>query len=233
MRAPTHAPRSAEEAEPQATDSHRRRIPHREKPDAQTAPQPSWLAGCIAGNADAVAAMFLENRRTVERVLFRLVGPSSELPDLVQTVFAETIRSLPRFRREASFRTWITKIAAHTARHHIRARRLRRTVPLASIPADRHDQDPYDVERALDERRLALRLQTLLHRISPNNRIALLLCGVEGRSAADVAALMGASEVATRSRVFLARRELRALIAKDAVLSTMADALFNCSSRRE
>lgn len=176
--------------------------------------------------------MFQEHRLTVERVLYRLVGPSTELPDLIQTVFAETIRSLPRYRREASFRTWITRIAVYTAYRHVRAGRVRRLVPLSSIPQDRLGLHPQDLERDLDERRLAVRLYALLERISVNNRIALLLCSVEGRSAAEVAALMGATEVAIRSRVFLARRELRALIASDAELSNMTNALLNRPSHR-
>ena len=42
---------------------------------------------------------------------------------------------------------------------------------------------------------------------------------------------MGASQTATRSRVFFARRELRALIAADAELSALAASLLG--ERRE
>ena len=207
--------------------------PYRSKFDPEMEPAPSWLADCLDGKAEAIAAMFKEHLHTVERVLFRLVGPTPDLPDLVQTVFAETIRSLPRYRGEASFKTWLTKIAVYTAQHHLRAGRVRRLVPLEAVPSERLGVHQQDIDRDIDERRLSVRLHSLLDQISPKNRVALLLFGVEGRSAAEVAALMGASEVATRSRVFLARRELRALIEADEELSAMADALLNRRARRE
>lgn len=199
---------------------------------SRTAPaeEPGWLAGCRAGEPGAIAAMFQELLPTVEAVLFRLVGPTPDLPDLVQSVFVAAIRALPGYRGEASFKTWITKIGVYTAQHHLRDGRVRRLVPLELVPPEHLGAPPRDLDREIDERRLAVRLHTLLDRIPPKNRVALLLFGVEGRSAAEVAALMGASEVTTRSRVFLARRELRALIRADRELSAMADALLH---RRE
>lgn len=187
---------------------------------------PDWLAGCLAGEAAAITAMFKEYLSTVEGILFRLLGPTPDLPDLTQSVFASAIQSMSRFRGESSFKTWISKIAVYTAHHHLRAGRVRRMVPLASIPPEQLGVDARDLERELDERHLALKLHALLDKISAKNRIALLLFGVEGLSAAEVAKLMGATEVATRSRVFLARRELRALINADEELRSAAESLL-------
>ena len=81
-------------------------------------------------------------------------------------------------------------------------------------------------EHRLDERRLGPLLYALLDRIAAPKRIALLLFAVEGRPVEEVAALMGATQTATRSRVFFARRELRALIAADPRLCALAEAML-------
>src|SRR5664279_3380346 len=86
----------------------------RAKPTAR-AERPSWIAGCCAGEPTAVAAMFSEYCETVERVIYRLVGATPDLEDLVQTTFIEAMRSIQRYRGEASFKTWITSIAVHVA----------------------------------------------------------------------------------------------------------------------
>ena len=177
--------------------------------------------------------MFKENLSTIEGVLFRLVGPTPDLPDLTQSVFASAIQSLPRFRGESSFKTWIAKIAVYTAQHHLRSGRVRRMVPLLSVPSEQLGVDARDIDREIDERRLSLKLHALLDKISANTRIALLLFGVEGLSAAEVAKLMGATEVATRSRVFLARRELRSLIEADDELRSAAESLLGRRCGRE
>lgn len=176
--------------------------------------------------------MFKENLATVEGILFRLLGPTPDLPDLTQSVFASAIQSMSRFRGESSFKTWICKIAVHTAHHHLRAGRVRRMVPLATISPEQLGMDTRDLDHEIDERRLGLKLHALLDKISAKNRIALLLFGVEGLSAAEVAKLMGATEVATRSRVFLARRELRSLIDADEELRNAAESLLGRRSGR-
>jgi RNA polymerase sigma-70 factor (ECF subfamily) len=190
---------------------------------------PAWLEGCRAGEERAIAAMFDELLPVVRRVLGRLVGPSRDFEDLVQGTFERAIRALPHFRGEASVATWISSIAVHVAQHHLRAGRVRRHVALELVPDERLSPPPADAERDVDERRLSGRLHALLDRISPPKRVALLLFAVEGRSVEEVAALMGASQTATRSRVFFARRELRKLIAADPTLREFAAAMIGRS----
>jgi RNA polymerase sigma-70 factor (ECF subfamily) len=188
-------------------------------------PSEAVLAGCRAGDQRAIEELFRTHAALVERVLYRLVGPVADLEDLVQTVFLEAISALARFRGEASFKTWLLGIAAHVGQHYLRAGRVRRHVPLDLVPEDAVRGDVHH-DRALDERRLALALHELLDRIAPKKRIALLLYVVEGHSVEEVAALMGASQTATRSRVFFARRELRKLLMSDPRLSEHVAALL-------
>ena len=192
----------------------------------ESAPPPAWLAGCRAGEPRAIAAMFDELLPVVERVLGRLVGPSPDFEDLVQATFEKAIVGLPRFRGEASVKTWITSIAVHVAQHHLRAGRVRRHLPLELVADERIGAQSPDTERRLDERRLSARLYALLDRISASKRVALLLFAVEGRPVEEVAALMGASQTATRSRVFFARRELRKLIAADPALRDLSETML-------
>jgi RNA polymerase sigma-70 factor (ECF subfamily) len=195
-------------------------------PSRPAAPPPEWLAGCRAGDPEAIRRMFEDMLPVVERVMQRVVGPGADLEDLAQITFTETLRALPRFRGDASFKTWITSIAVHVAQHHLRAGRHRRHVALELVPEERIASAPGEPEARLDERRMGRRLYQLLDQISPPKRVALLLFAVEGRPVEEVAALMGASQTATRSRVFFARRELRRLIAADAQLTELASALL-------
>ena len=53
---------------------------------------------------------------------------------------------------------------------------------------------------------------------------------MDDRSVEEVAALMGATQTATRSRMYFARRELRKLISSDAELRDWSAALLNRSA---
>ena len=194
--------------------------------EARPADRPAWIAGVCARQPDAIAAMFRDHGDMVERMIARLVGASPDLEDLVQTTFVEAMRTIDRYRGEASFKTWLISIAVHVAQHHLRAGRLRRHAPLELVPETHLSSGAPDIETKLDERRLSARLYALLDRIPARQRVALLLFSIEGRSAEEVAALMGASQTTTRSRVFFARRALRSLVKEDPGLSDMATNLF-------
>jgi RNA polymerase sigma-70 factor (ECF subfamily) len=198
---------------------------------AKPAEKPAWLEGCRAREPAAIAAMFTEHCPTVERMIDRLVGPSPDLEDLVQTTFVEAMHTIGRYRGEASFKTWLTSIAIHVAQHHLRAGRLRRHASLELVPEDCLAAPTPDVDGKLDEQRIAQRLHALLDRIPARQRVALLLFTIDGRPVEEVAALTGTSQVTTRSRLFLGRRALRALIKADPQLSQMAEAMLG--GRRE
>jgi RNA polymerase sigma-70 factor (ECF subfamily) len=205
------------------------------KPPAEQewAPDAPMLEACRAGQPEAIERLFRTYAPVVEAVIDRLVGPTPDFEDLVQSTFLEAIGSISRFRGEAKLSTWLCQIAVHIANHHLRSGRVRRHVPLELV-VDRAEAgtsllDPNNFDQTIDHRRLALRLHELLDRIAPKKRIALLLYVVEGRSIEEVAALMKATQTATRSRTFFARRELRKLIASDAELRELASTLLETS----
>lgn len=184
------------------------------------------LDGCRAGDPRAIDRLYRLHVGAVERTFARILGPSPDLEDLVQQTFVEAMRTLDRFRGHASLKTWLTRIAVHVAQHHLRAGKIRRHVDLEVIDDTGFGAIEDSSERSIDEGRLARKLHAALDRIKPKKRIALMLFVVEGRPVEEVAALMGATQTATRSRVFFAKRELRALIAADPELSQLAEAFL-------
>lgn len=168
----------------------------------------------------------------VQNVIGRLVGPTADFEDLVQTTFLEALDNLGRFRGEAKISTWLCGIAVHVAHHYLRAGKVRRHIPLEVVTdekraaAPRELVDESSVEQSVDGQRLATKLHAALDRIGPKKRIALLLYVIEGSSVEEVAALMRATKTATRSRMYLARRELRRAIRSDPALRELAEAFL-------
>jgi RNA polymerase sigma-70 factor (ECF subfamily) len=176
------------------------------------ADEAALVTGCRAGDPMSLDRFFRSHVAYVERVVARLVGPTADLQDLVQTTFIEALQSFGRYRGEASLKTWVARIAVHVCMHQLRAG-VKRHVSLELVPAASEPEDPTlraDGEFSL--RQLARRLYELLDRISPRKRVAFLLYTVEEYSLEEVAALTGASRAATKSRIWFARRELIAAV---------------------
>jgi RNA polymerase sigma-70 factor (ECF subfamily) len=156
-------------------------------------------------------------RRYVDLVwtrLGRLIGPDPEREDLLQHVFFEVFRALPRFRGDASFRTFLYRIVLNTASDHLKRRRRRGAF---AIPVEELDElvdaDASPEMRAAERQRLAATF-ALLDRIKPKKRIAFLLRVVDGLTLDEIADLTNASPAAVAQRVRHAHLELQALAAR-------------------
>jgi RNA polymerase sigma-70 factor (ECF subfamily) len=156
-----------------------------------------------------------EHRPRIERMLRRHLGARQDLDDLVQTVYLELVRSLPKFRGESSMETFICGITLMVVR---RARRgtawdARR----ASLELDTEAGAP-SPEQTVIAREQLHRLSRALDRISISKRRAFLMWSLDGFTPQEIAEQTDSSLAATRSRIFHARRELGARARKDEAL---------------
>ena len=176
---------------------------------------PAVIDGCRRGDRDALAQVFRVESPYLERVLYRIAGPSSDLEDLLQHTLEQAIRAFATFRAESSVRTWLTRIAVRTALHHLKQPARRRRVSLEVIEGGLSDVAS---SRPLHEADARARLRILyehLSQLDAKHRTAFVLYQVEGRSMDEVASVMDSNVSTTKSRVMYARRKLFARLAKD------------------
>jgi RNA polymerase sigma-70 factor (ECF subfamily) len=176
---------------------------------------PAVIAGCREGDRACLARVFRAESAFLERVLFRIIGPSSDLEDLLQTVLEQAIRAFPNFRGEASVRTWLTRIAVRVAMHHVRHPAQRRRASFELLDGGEYQTAPARAHEETEARKRLRLLYEHLSQLEAKQRTAFILFQVEGRSMEEVAALMDSGLSATKSRVMWARRKLLARLAKD------------------
>lgn len=173
-----------------------------------------------AGRGDQVAfqRLFRAHVAQVHRVVYRLVGPGPEIDDFVQTVFVEAFRSLPTFRGEALFSTWLTRIAVRVTMRGVR----RRPPPAVSIDgaAELPAGTPGPERRAAAREALAA-LDLLLAELRPKRRVAFVLHVLEGHSMEEIAAMLNASVSAIKVRVHDARRHIERRLGRQPELLTV------------
>ena len=176
------------------------------------------LDRCRAGDREAMGVVLAEHGPALELHIARLIGPCPDVEDVLQLVFIAAIKAFPRFRGEARVKTWLTRIATHVAidalRSPARKRRHRHAYDFDAQPSG--EAPPDEHSRARQE---LGRLHGLLDELTPVRRVAFVLFAVEGRSIAEVAALTDSSKMATKSRIFWARRKLMGLARRDPVLA--------------
>jgi RNA polymerase sigma-70 factor (ECF subfamily) len=131
----------------------------------------------------------------------RVLGSRDEAADAVQEALVRAWLSLPKFRGDARFSTWLYRIVVNAA-HDVRAKR--RVLPVEDPP------EPADPRDRFAEQELSGELQRALDALDETYRVAVVLYDVLGCSYAEIAALTEVPEGTVKSRIFRGRSELAA-----------------------
>jgi RNA polymerase sigma-70 factor (ECF subfamily) len=171
----------------------------------------------LAGDRAAERELFRRQRARVHATLYRVLGQNRDVEDLIQESFLEVFRSLKGFRGEAKLSTWIDRITVRVAYRYLSTRRPA-SVPLEMVAEPAADEDTEARTRAREGVR---RLYAVLGAMSAHAQLAFTLHVIDGRPLSEVARLVGATGMATKVRVWRARRELGRRAAEDPVLAEL------------
>ena len=172
---------------------------------------------CAAGERAAQRELFQREVDRVHHVLHRILGSAPEVEDAAQEAMLAVFRSLPRFRGEATLATWVDRITVRVAIAHLQRRRT--AAPLDEAAWVAAPQVP--IVQQLFQHEAARRLYAALSGMEARQRVAFVLHVIEERSMDEIAAAMGATRVATKARVWRARRELARRARRDPVLAAL------------
>jgi len=162
------------------------------------------------GDRDAFKALYERYRDRVYNIIFYSMGDELRAEDVLQIVFVKVYRGLPNFRFEASFATWIYRIALNECLNQQR-RRGAQHVPFEALLGSDEELDSgaaADAQHAEGERR------EIVHRavmeLSPKLRAVVALKYLEGLTYEEIASVLECSPGTVASRLNRALGELEA-----------------------
>jgi RNA polymerase sigma-70 factor, ECF subfamily len=164
-----------------------------------------------AGDEAALDSIVACHYQAVYEVAYRILGEADPAADATQDAFVKAIRALGTFRKEASLRTWLLRIAANTARSAGRKTTSRREVVLE--PGFHEAVGGPDPERAAVTRTEADRAAAALQQLPEKQRLAVSLRIYQDLSHREIAEVLGSSEGAARVNYHLGIKRLRELLA--------------------
>mgnify|MGYP000247574134 CR=1 FL=1 len=145
-------------------------------------------------------------RRVISHV-GRIMGPGPEVEDVVQNVFIQVHRSLPSFKGDSKFSTWLYRVTWNVTVSYLRKR-----VPTVDLPALKQfaaTEEQWDRIEARDKLRT---LHAGIADLSSEYREAFVLFELEGLSLQEIADMKDESINTIASRVRRARERLRVLL---------------------
>ncbi len=175
-----------------------------------------------AGDEAAFEELFNRHRRRVALIAGRFFRQREQIEDIVQETFTKAYFALDSFSGEQamSFAAWLSRIAFNTCYDELRRIKRHPESTMSNVSEDefawlqeqvRDDGAGADVESAIVARDLAGKL---LSRLSPEDRMVLVMLDAEGMSVSEIAQQTDWSVSKVKVRAHRARLSLRRVLEK-------------------
>ncbi len=166
------------------------------------------------GDVNAYNTLVLHYQNTVYNVAYRILGDPASAADASQDAFISAYKALGRFRG-GSFKSWMMRIVTNACYDELRRRKRRRQSSLDEI-TDENESSPLLIsdkspqpEEQQGRTELVLAIESCLEGLPDEQRIAAILCDVEGYDYKEIADMMSVSLGTVKSRISRARAKLR------------------------
>lgn len=167
-----------------------------------------WLKQALAGDTSAFGKLVDAYQTPVYNLAYRLLGNAGEAEEAAQETFLKAYTHLRTYDQTRKFSTWLLSIASHHCIDRLRRRRftwlsMDDNPMLAWLTTDhgRPEESALRTE-AGDE------VRDLLDRLDPPYRLPLILRYWHDLSYEEIAATMGITEAAVKSRLHRARHQM-------------------------
>jgi RNA polymerase sigma-70 factor (ECF subfamily) len=168
-----------------------------------------WLRETAKGDRSAFERLYRAYQRRIFGYLYRMVGSVEHAEELTTDVMVEVWRGAARFKGESQVSTWTFGIARFKALSFLRR------VQSESVGVEEANEvpDPNELpDEMLVKQGMAVRIKDALGRLSQEHREVMELTFFEGFSYPEIAKLLDCPVNTVKTRMFYARKQLRALL---------------------
>jgi RNA polymerase sigma-70 factor (ECF subfamily) len=185
------------------------------QPEVSLEQESHLLASARAGDNTAFESLLGPLRRPRYAYIYRMTTNPQDAEDLLQDTLVRVLESLPSFRREARFKTWLFGIATHICLDHLRTRKRWRLEAqlIGEREADASPERFGEIAAVMAEpgfvfeirEHVAFCFACVSRTLEPEGQSALMLWEVLGFTNQEAADILQVSEPVFRHRLSSAR----------------------------
>ena len=173
------------------------------------------VAQARSGNKRAFGELLERYQRMAMQIAVKMVRQEELARDLVQEAFLAAYLSLAQLKDAERFRNWLYSIVLNVCRSYLRDQKtitFSLEALLGGMPSDllALSNTALDPQEIVEERELHGVLLDAVQQLAPKERAVTLLFYYDQLSIYEIATLLDISQSAVKSRLFQARKRLRA-----------------------
>lgn len=163
----------------------------------------------VSGDEEAFRRLVERHEDTVFALIMRQVGERGAAEDICQDTFVRAYRSIGKFKFKSQFSTWLVRIAINQTSSYFTSRRYKESRRTDRLIRETHDMPGEQQQSGQEGTELVERLRAALATLGPKFREVIVLCGLEGKSYEEAAAVLDIPTGTVRSRLNKARLLLK------------------------
>lgn len=173
------------------------------------------VARAHRGDGDAFDELVRRHSARIYRLLVRILRDAALAEDATQETFVRAWRGLHRFRGEASFSTWLFRIAVNEGNRMLGSERRAEVLPHDDVMLEVADIGA-DTAAPAEAGELRAQLERFIAELPPHYRVCVVLRDIEGFSNDEAASLLDLDIRNFKSRLHRGRMALRRRLEEDA-----------------
>ena len=150
----------------------------------------SLIRSVLAGQTSDFEQLVLRYQDMIYNLIKRQVADEASARDLAQETFLRAFRGLKGFKFQASFFTWLTRIALNQTNSYFCSRSFKEKLRNVSFDAREHDSVGHDSRIETGAANQLSQLQLCIAALKPKFRDVLTLCSLEGKTYQEAALIL-------------------------------------------
>jgi RNA polymerase sigma-70 factor (ECF subfamily) len=170
--------------------------------------EPELIARVLAGDRQAARELYDAHAPRVFRLAFRLTGDGELARELTQETFVRAFGQLGRFRGESALSTWLHRVTVSVV-----SNAMRKVKRFRQRETDLEEAGPMTAETRTADPDLRDKLHRAIDELPEIYRVTFVMHDVEGYTHEEIANVLGVAEGTCKSRLSVARSQLREKLA--------------------
>ena len=165
------------------------------------------------GESIAFTRLYERTREQAWRVLYRVVGHSPDLEDLVQEAYLQLMKALQHYRGDSKVSTFLHRVCVNVGLMYLRGKR-RRPEDLSDEVPESPTSETHDPERAAQVKQAAALVQRALSTLSEEKAAVFVYHDLLGMKPEEISELVNCPVNTVRSRLNRARQDFTQAVTK-------------------
>ncbi len=172
----------------------------------------SELARFLAGDPQIFERIVERYQTGVYRLCHRMLRDSEEAWDLAQECFLRIYRKAELYDPSFPLTPWVYRLSTRVVLNHLDKRRRRKEKPMSVLNLSEPADPAQPSTQAVERNEISEAVQSALDRLPTADALVLRLRYLGEMKLSEVAAVLGISVQATKTRLFRARGRLKELM---------------------